>query len=121
MVYVQLVPGPPSSRSLYRSPPARPLSMRRSWVRETAALRAWVPVWVPGARPGGRRGSRSDPHPGLSRYGGDVARARRSGRLEHDVLRPLPQHRAPQLAELLPALDHGEEVVARELADDARE
>src|SRR5215216_1381974 len=42
-------------------------------------------------------------------------------RLEHHVLRALPEHRPAELAQLVGSLGDREEVVARELADDARE
>src|SRR5207245_1108391 len=45
----------------------------------------------------------------------------RSGGIEADGLRALPQAALAELAQVLSALDHGEEVVARELADDAGE
>src|SRR5262245_8259446 len=40
---------------------------------------------------------------------------------EHDVLGTLPQGHLAQRPEILVALEHGQEVVARELANDARE
>src|SRR3954452_8241006 len=49
-------------------------------------------------------------HPGVCRL-----------RLEDHVLGALPQHQPPQLAQLLGALRHGEEVVAGQLPDDAGE
>src|SRR5947207_688725 len=36
--------------------------------------------------------------------------------LEQDILRTLPEHHAPQVAQLLATLDDGQEVVARQLA-----
>jgi hypothetical protein len=44
-----------------------------------------------------------------------------SGCLEDDVLRAFPQHGAPELPQLLAALGDGDEVVAGELPDGARE
>src|SRR4051812_34794076 len=44
-----------------------------------------------------------------------------SGPVEHDVLGTLPQRLLAEGAQVLGALDDGEEVVAGELADDARE
>src|SRR4051812_24833811 len=44
-----------------------------------------------------------------------------SGPVEHDVLRALPEGHLAQRAQVLVALDHREEVVPGQLADDARE